>query len=64
MIQLSHNFATVQPEGERTVERMVEYYNLDMVITAAYRIKSQRGVEFADGSIPCVLDGCALNHVD
>ncbi|MBR4986679.1 MAG: virulence RhuM family protein [Proteobacteria bacterium] len=39
-------FATVQEEGERTVERMIEYYNLDMVISVGYRVKSQRGVEF------------------
>lgn len=39
-------FATVQKEGNREVERQVEYYNLDVIISAGYRVKSQRGVEF------------------
>jgi prophage maintenance system killer protein len=40
------NFATVQMEGERSVERNVEYYNLDVIISVGYRIKSQRGTQF------------------
>ena len=40
------NFATVQMEGNREVERNVEYYNLDVIISVGYRIKSKRGVEF------------------
>ena len=40
------NFATVQIEGERSVERNVEYYNLDVIISIGYRIKSQRGTQF------------------
>ena len=39
-------FATVQIEGNREVERKVEYYNLDVIISVGYRVKSQRGVEF------------------
>ena len=39
-------FATVQMEGNREVERNVEYYNLDVIISVGYRIKSKRGVEF------------------
>lgn len=39
-------FATVQKEGNREVERQVEYYNLDVIISVSYRVKSQRGVEF------------------
>ena len=40
------NFATVQKEGDRSVTRQVEYYNLDMVLSVGYRVKSNRGVEF------------------
>ena len=40
------NFATVQKEGDRTVTRQVEYYNLDMVLSVGYRVKSNRGIEF------------------
>ena len=39
-------FATVQTEGYRQVERMIEYYNLDVIISVGYRVKSQRGVQF------------------
>ncbi len=39
-------FATVQKEGDRTVTRQVEYYNLDMVLSIGYRVKSNRGIEF------------------
>lgn len=39
-------FATVQKEGSRQVTRNVEYYNLDMIISVGYRVKSKRGVEF------------------
>lgn len=40
------NFATVQNEGSRQVERMIDYYNLDVIISVGYRVKSQRGVQF------------------
>ena len=39
-------FATVQEEGNRSVTREIEYYNLDMIISVGYRVKSNRGVEF------------------
>ena len=39
-------FATVQKEGERIVERNIEHYNLDMIVSVGYRVKSHRGVEF------------------
>ncbi|MDR1981399.1 MAG: virulence protein RhuM/Fic/DOC family protein [Tannerellaceae bacterium] len=39
-------YLTVQREGQRSVRRQVTYYNLDMIISVGYRVKSQRGVEF------------------
>ena len=33
-------FRTVQKEGEREVSREIEYYNLDLIISLGYRIKS------------------------
>ena len=39
-------FATVQQEGGRQVERNIAYYNLDMIISIGYRVKSYRGVQF------------------
>jgi len=38
--------ATVQTEGKRDVERDIEHYNLEMIISVGYRVKSQRGIEF------------------
>ena len=40
------NFATVQTEGNRNVERNILYYNLDMIISVGYRVNSLRGVQF------------------
>ena len=40
------NFATVQNEGNRHVERQITYYNLDMIISVGYRVHSYRGVQF------------------
>ena len=34
-------FRTVKTEGNRNVEREIEYYNLDMIISLGYRIKSK-----------------------
>ena len=39
-------FAQVQNEGNRSVERIFDYYNLDMIISVGYRVKSQRGITF------------------
>jgi len=39
------NFATVQLEGGREVERNFEFFNLDVIISVGYRIKSQRGTQ-------------------
>lgn len=40
------NFATVQMEGQRQVERYIDYYNLDVIISVGYRVKSHRGTQF------------------
>ena len=40
------NFATVQNEGTRKVERVIAYYNRDMIISVGYRVHSYRGVQF------------------
>ena len=38
--------ATVQIEGNRKIIRQIKYYNLDVIISVGYRVKSQRGVQF------------------
>ena len=37
---------TVQNEGQREVARKVKYYNLDVIISVGYRVKSKRGTAF------------------
>ncbi len=39
-------FATVQMEGARQVSRDIEYYNLNVIISVGYRVKSLRGTQF------------------
>lgn len=60
------NFATVQKEGEREVERKIEYYNLDVIISVGYRVKSKRGVEFRRWANSVlkqyILKGYAVNN--
>lgn len=37
---------TVQKEGNRTVKRKIEFYNLDVIISVGYRVKSKQGTQF------------------
>ena len=39
-------FANVQMEGNRIVTREIDYYNLDMIISVGYRVKSKKGILF------------------
>jgi len=39
-------FATVQAEGGKQVARDIEFYNLDVIISVGYRVKSHRGTQF------------------
>jgi prophage maintenance system killer protein len=39
-------FRTVQIEGNRKIEREIEHYNLDVIISVGYRVKSKRGTQF------------------
>lgn len=39
-------FRQVRNEGNRTVEREIEHYNLDVIISVGYRVKSLRGTQF------------------
>ncbi len=40
------NFRQVQKEGERDISRTISVFNLDVVISVGYRVKSSVGVEF------------------
>jgi len=39
-------FRIVQPEGKREVSRLVDHYNLDVVLAVGYRVRSHRGTQF------------------
>ena len=39
-------FATVQIENGRSILRKIEYYNLDVIISVGYRVKSREGTQF------------------
>lgn len=39
-------YATVQIEGGRKIERAIEYYNLDMILSVGYRVNSKQGTQF------------------
>jgi hypothetical protein len=39
-------YLTVQQEGNRSVKRSMDYYNLDLIISVGYRVNSHRGTQF------------------
>ena len=59
-------FATVQKEGNRNVTRELEYYNLDMIISVGYRVKSKQGIVFRKWANKVLKDyllkGYAINQ--
>lgn len=60
------NFATVQKEGNRNVKRNIEYYNLDMILSVGYRVKSNKGIIFRQWANKVLKDymlkGYAVNQ--
>jgi hypothetical protein len=40
------NYATVQIEGQRSVERDIVFYNLEAIFAVGYRVRSPRGIQF------------------
>jgi hypothetical protein len=57
---------TVQMEGDRNVKRKIEYYNLDVIISVGYRVKSTQGTQFRIWATSVLRDyllkGYALNQ--
>jgi hypothetical protein len=57
---------TVQTEGQRSVNRKLEYYNLDVIISVGYRVKSKQGTQFRIWATNVLRDyllkGYALNQ--
>lgn len=55
-------FAQVQREGGRTVTREMEHYNLDVIISVGYRVKSQRGVRFRQWATRVLRDNLVQGY--
>ncbi|MBN6070666.1 virulence protein RhuM/Fic/DOC family protein [Aggregatibacter actinomycetemcomitans] len=59
-------FRIVRQEGLRKVNRQIEHYNLDVIISVGYRVKSQRGVQFRQWATQTLkqylVQGYALNE--
>jgi death-on-curing family protein len=57
---------TVQTEGRRTVKRNIEFYNLDVIISVGYRVKSKQGTQFRQWATQRLKDylvkGYSVNH--
>lgn len=60
------NFRTVQTEGMREVSRNITYYNLDMIISVGYRVKSKIATQFRRWATRTlrefVIQGYAINR--
>ena len=59
-------YLTVQHEGKRTVRRKMKYYDLDVIISVGYRVKSIRGTRFRQWATSVLRDylikGYAINQ--
>ncbi len=59
-------YLTVQIEGNRTIRRKVAFYNLDVIISVGYRVKSLRGTQFRQWASRIIKEhlirGYSLNH--
>ena len=59
-------FAIIQKEGNRDVTRKIEYYNLDVIISVGYRVKSKNGIIFRKWANKIlkdyILKGYAINQ--
>jgi len=60
------NFEIVQKEGQRKVTRLIEHYNLDVIISIGYRVKSKKGVRFRQWATSIlknyIQNGYAINQ--
>jgi hypothetical protein len=60
------DYLTVQKEGNRSIKRKIEYYNLDVIISIGYRVKSNQGTQFRIWATRVLKDyllkGYAINN--
>ena len=60
------DYLTVRTEGNRKIKRKITFYNLDVIISVGYRVKSQRGVKFRQWATSVlkeyIYNGYAINQ--
>ena len=60
------DFLQVQHEGGRAIQRRIKFYNLDVIISVGYRVKSKRGVQFRQWANKVLKEymirGYSVNH--
>ena len=59
----SANFALVQTEGERTVQREVKHYNLDVILSVGYRVNGKQAVRFRQWATQTLRDFIEQGYV-
>ncbi len=52
----TEDFSVVQQEGKRKVRRQVKHYNLDAIISVAYRVNSRKGTQFRQWATQTLKD--------
>ena len=57
------DFLQVQQEGGRSVQRWTKFYNLDVIISVGYRVKSQRGTQFRQWATRVLKDYLLKGYV-
>lgn len=62
-VSTCQNFRQVQKEGNRNVIRNIEYYNLDMIISVGYRVKSKNGIIFRKWANKIIKDYLIKGYV-
>lgn len=65
-VSTCQNFRQVQKEGKRNIARNIPFYNLDMIISVGYRVKSKNGIVFRKWANKIIKDylikGYAVNN--
>lgn len=66
-VSTCQNFRQVQKEGKRNIARNIPFYNLDMIISVGYRVKSKNGIVFRKWANKIINDylikGYAANNM-
>lgn len=65
-VSTCQNFRQVQKEGKRNIARNIPFYNLDIIISVGYRVKSKNGIVFRKWANKIIKDylikGYAVNN--